>query len=110
MQADRFQTPPEPWLLAGNKQSLIWAVGCPDGPRSEAWVVKAHFNQRGQTSVYIGTRRQMGTVKLSMHEGWWQFAFTAESISRLPPDVDRQLTKFTPPNEIARGWRRAAVI
>ena len=51
----------------------------------------------------------MGQVKLSIHEGCWQYAFTSEAMPRLPPGMDRRLATFTPPGEMAPGWRRAAV-
>lgn len=51
-------------MLTGNKMALVWAVGHPEAAHSETWVVKAHANARGQTSIYVGTRRQMSTVKL----------------------------------------------
>lgn len=52
----------------------------------------------------------MAVVKLSIHEGYWRFAFTSESIHGLSRGAARQLTRFSPPDEIASGWRRAAVI
>jgi hypothetical protein len=106
----QLQQPPRPVVLTGNKKALVWGVGHPDAAHSETWVVKAHANRRGQTSVYVGTRRQMGQVKLSIHEGCWQYAFTSEAMPRLPAGMDRRLATFTPPREVAPGWRRAAVI
>lgn len=106
----QLQQPPQPLALRGRKKALVWAVGHPDGAHSETWVVKAHANRQGQTSVYVGTRRQMSQVKLSIHEGCWQYAFTSEAVPRLPHGTDRRLATFTPPGEVAPGWRRAAVI
>jgi hypothetical protein len=108
--AKELQQPPRPIALTGNKKALVWGVGHPDAAHCETWVVKAHANKRGQTSVYVGTRRQMGQVKLSIHEGCWQYAFTSEAAPRLPAGMDRRLATFTPPKEVAPGWRRAAVI
>jgi hypothetical protein len=105
-----FQTPPEPRVLTGTKETLKWAVGSASGPRSQTWVVKADTNKRGQDSVFIGTRRHMGSLKLSIHESWWQIAFTKEIAPRLPAGTERRLSRFTPPPEIAPGWRRAAVV
>jgi len=36
--------------------------------------------------------------------------FTKEFAARLPEGLERQLSLFTPPPEIAPGWRRAAIV
>ncbi|MDT5333480.1 MAG: hypothetical protein QOF31_4777 [Mycobacterium sp.] len=54
--------------------------------------------------------RSCATISpVDSHRGpWWQF--TKEFAPRLPEGTERQLSLFTPPPELAPGWRRAAVV
>jgi hypothetical protein len=52
----------------------------------------------------------MSAVKLSIHEDYWQFAFTQEAIRGLPPGMPRQLARFVPSADVAPGWQRAVII
>ena len=109
----QFQTPPEPVILDGNKKKLRWAVGAADGPRSHTWVVSAHRRAKDdQHNVYVGTEQHMGKVKLSLHEpSIWQIGYTREYAHNRWPGLNRSpLSTFTPPPELAPGWKRAAAI
>lgn len=109
----QFQTPPEPIILDGTKKKLKWAVGAADGPRSHTWVVSAHRRAKDdQHNVYVGTEPHMGAVKLSLHEpSIWQIGYTREYVHARGPKLNRRpFSTFTPPPELAPGWKRAAVI
>jgi hypothetical protein len=93
----QLQQPPRPVLLAGNKKAFVWGVGHTDAAHSETWVVKAHANKRGQTSVYVGTRRQMGQVNLSIHAGCWLFC-------NVSPGPSMPGGPFALPGSARCGW------
>jgi hypothetical protein len=61
--------------------------------------------------VFIGLRNRMGVLKLSLHEVKWRMAYTKQAAERhLPEGVDRVVTRWEHPPELAQGWRRGAVI
>jgi hypothetical protein len=88
--------------------AVRFAVGDPTGLRSQMWSVVAN---RTSNDVYIGLRVRMHDVKLTLHPRKWRMAFTQQAAARLlPPDVDRVLHRWTPPVELALGWRQGATI
>lgn len=90
--------------------SIRWAVGTPDGPRSQSWSL---FGSTHHDDVYLGPRYQTGAIKLSLHcSGRWRMAWTekyAKSVG-MHDDVDRVLTRWEPPEEIRPGWRHAVTL
>lgn len=95
----------------GPGKSIRWAVGSPDGPRSQVWNIKGHKSKR---DVFIGVRDEMGTVKLSLHETKWRLAYTAEYHREFMPPERNRLIKSWPPSpelvEPGSGWRHALTI
>lgn len=102
----RRSTPPEP-MLEPRDRKLRFAVKDQAGNSSATWSVIGH--QRTD-DVYIGARTHMREVKLSLHRTTWRLAMTEQAAARLPPSVDRVLTRWTPPAEIGPGWRFGATI
>jgi hypothetical protein len=88
---------------------IRWAVGSPDGPRSQSWSVVGHGNT---DDVYVGLRSHMGETKLSLHPAKWRLALTEQAAAHhgLPSEVDRVVTRWTQPPEVASGWRHGATI
>ena len=90
--------------------SIRWAVGTPDGPRSQSWSL---FGSTNHDDVYLGPRCQTGAIKLSLHRsGRWRMAWTekyAKSVG-MQDNVDRVLTRWNPPQEIRPGWRHAVTL
>jgi hypothetical protein len=90
--------------------SIRWAVGSPDGPRSQSWLLKG---SRSDDDVYLGPRWDIGVIKLSLHRsGRWRMAWTdeyADSVG-LPADTDRVLGRWEPPADIRPGWRHAVTV
>ena len=97
--------PPPQYVRRG--ESIRWAVGTPEGPRSQVWTVKGH---RNTDDVYLALRDRMDVVKLSFHRGTWRLANTAEAAAVLPDGQDRVLTRWSPTAEVRPGWRRAATV
>ncbi len=91
-------------------ESIRWAVGTPDGPRSQSWSL---FGSTNDDDVYLGPRSQTHAIKLSLHRsGRWRMAWTekyAKSVG-MPDDVDRVLTWRDPPEEVRPGWRHAVML
>lgn len=59
--------------------SIRWAVGTPDGPRSQSWSL---FGSTNHDDVYLGPRCQTGAIKLSLHRsGRWRMAWTEKYAS-----------------------------
>lgn len=72
--------------LAMAKQSLHFAVGCQDGPRSSEWIVVASGGD-----VYITGAGLGSTLKVSLHEsGQWQSAFVREFFEKKPDWLEAQ--------------------
>jgi hypothetical protein len=70
--------------------------------RSSTWSVVGAKRER---NVYIGARQAMGHHKLSLHRsGQWRFAQNEPK----DDEQDRVLMRYTPPPEVAPGWRLAA--
>jgi hypothetical protein len=88
---------------------IRWVVGTPAGPRSHTWSVVGHNTG---DDVFIGLRNHMGQQKLSLHPAKWRMAFTEQAANamQLPDGVDRAITRWEHPPELAPGWRRGAVI
>ncbi|MBV9652225.1 MAG: hypothetical protein JO296_19090 [Pseudonocardiales bacterium] len=90
--------------------SIRWAVGTPDGPRSQSWSL---FGSTNHDDVYLGPRWQTGAIKLSLHRsGRWRMAWTekyAKSVG-MPDNVNRVLTRWNPPQESRAGWRHAVTL
>lgn len=105
-EADSFPVPQR----ASPGESIRWAVGTPDGPRSQSWSL---FGSTYDDDVYLGPRSQTRAIKLSLHRsGRWRMAWTekyAKSVG-LPEDVDRVLSRWDPPQEIRPGWRHAVTL
>lgn len=103
---DPFPTPQR----RGCGGTIRWAVGDPDGLRSQSWNI---VGSSTDDDVYIGPRMQMGAIKLSLHRsGRWRMAWTeeyAESIG-MPEDEDRVLGRWDPPDEVRPGWRHAVTV
>jgi hypothetical protein len=91
-------------------ESIRWAVGTPDGPRSQSWSL---FGSTNHDDVYLGPRSQTHAIKLSLHRsGRWRMAWTkkyAKSVG-MPDDMDRMLTRWDPPEEIRPGWQHAVTL
>lgn len=86
-----------------------FAVGKPEGPRSNIWVL---FTGKKENDIYISMRNFADLIKLSLHKsGSWQWAITKEYASGpspvLPASGDRMLDKWECPPEFAPGWVKA---
>jgi hypothetical protein len=102
-----LHVPPPPQIL-DRPGTIRWAVGSPVGPRSQTWSVVGHARN---DDVFIGLRDRMGVMKLSLHGVKWRMAYTEQVAERhLPEGVDRVLTRWEHPPELAPGWRRGAAI
>lgn len=100
-------SPPPPQVL-DKPGTIRWAVGAPEGPRSHTWSV---VGQASTDDVFVGIRDHMHVMKLSLHESKWRMALTDQAAARhLPPGVDRVVTRWNQPEEMARGWRHAACV
>lgn len=98
--------PPDPQNLTA-PGAIRWAVGTPSGPRSHTWTVAVQADH----SVYIGLRRHMGDMKLSLHPAKWRMALTTEAARQhLAEGEDRVITRWEHPPELAKGWKHGAVI
>ena len=61
--------------------------------------------------MFIGPRNRMDVMKLSLHEVKWRISYTEQAAERhLPEGVDRVVTRWEHPPELASGWRHGAVI
>ncbi|GAA1280979.1 hypothetical protein GCM10009609_51230 [Pseudonocardia aurantiaca] len=94
-----------------------FAVGSPSGPRSQSWVVAGHTgksaNRDTSNDVYVGTRKQMGLMKLSLHQREWRLAVPRQTAERFAiPLADRAVAVWPPTPEIAQGagWRTSGMI
>lgn len=89
---------------------IRWAVGSPDGPRSQSWSL---FGSASDDDVYIGPRWDGGVIKLSLHRsGRWRMAWDdryADSLGLSEGD-DRVLARWEPPEDIRPGWRHAVTV
>lgn len=89
---------------------IRWAVGSPDGPRSQSWLLKGNGSD---DDVYLGPRWDTGGIKLSLHRsGRWRMAWTdeyAESVG-LPVGAERVLGRWEPPADIRSGWLHAVTV
>lgn len=95
-------------LIHPPDRTLRFAVGRPEGLRSSTWTVLGHVRDG---DVYIGSRSNMRETKLSLHRsGIWRLAYTEESGRSATLDGDRVLTRYEPPAEVVKGWRRGATI
>ena len=84
---------------------LRFAVGEPNGLRSETWVIVG--GTRGR-DVYVGASSNMGFYKLSLHNsGRWRLAQVDRNVTDEGGKVDRVLMRFDPPTPVADGWRFA---
>lgn len=59
--------PPEPVVLDG-PGAVRFAAGSESGPRSHTWRVQGVTNASGHDDIYVGTRRTMRGVKISLHD------------------------------------------
>ena len=90
--------------------SIRWAVGTPEGPRSQSWSL---FGSTNDDDVYLGPRSQTHAIKLSLHRSdRWRMAWTKEYAKSvgMPDDMDRVLTRWHPPEEVRPGWRHAVTL
>lgn len=108
-----MQPEPDPFPAPqrrGPGGSIRWAVGSPDGPRSQSWLLKG---SRSDDDVYLGPRWDTGVIKLSLHRiGRWRMSWTdeyADSVG-LPADTDRVLGRWELPADIRPGWRHAVTV
>jgi hypothetical protein len=59
--------PPECVVL--DKPGVVrWAVGSDNAPRSHTWRVEGFCNASGHDDIYVGTRRTMRALKISLHD------------------------------------------
>ncbi|MFA4083708.1 hypothetical protein [Mycobacteroides salmoniphilum] len=75
--------------------------------------MKAHSRTKdGQHNIYVGTKEQMGAVKLSLHEpSIWQIGYDGNYFGKRWPDETRQpFHTFVPSPDLATGWKHATVI
>lgn len=75
--------------------AVRFAVGSPDGPRSQSWVIARH-GSRGRNSdtaddVFLGTRTQMKLIKLSLHRSVWRLAVQRPKADELLIPCDQRL-------------------
>lgn len=102
-----LHVPPPPQIL-DRPGTIRWAVGSPAGPRSHTWNVVGHATR---DDVFIGLRDRMDVMKLSLHEVKWRMAYDEKWAERhVSEGVDRVLTRWKHPPELAPGWCRGAVI
>lgn len=70
-----MQPDPDPFPAPQNRGpggSIRWAVGSPDGPRSQSWLITG---SKTDDDVYLGPRWDTGVIKLSLHRsGRWRMA------------------------------------
>lgn len=95
--------------MGKKKQHLRFAAGSPDERRSSVWSV---ITNPHRSDVYIGQRRAMGMMKISLHEGQWRLAFTKESGSLVPGTENRTHPSWiwVPQPEFSRGWTQGPSI
>jgi hypothetical protein len=89
---------------------IRWAVGDPDGRRSQSWTV---FGSRNSNDFYVGPRFQVDRFKVSLHEsGKWRLAWADEFAPKLglPEGQDRVLQRWRPPAGLATGLDTAATV
>ncbi len=98
--------PPTP-LLFPRDRTLRFRVQGPGALASRTWSVIAHKNT---DDIYVGLRDRMRDMKLSLHRQTWRLALLGEAAQRLPPGVDRVLSRWSPTPTLAQGWQRAATI
>ena len=86
---------------------IRWAVGSPEGPRSQTWMLIGRSNG----DIYLAPRHKMHEVKLSLHPTKWRMAWTEQAAAHhVPPGQDRVITRWDKPPEMRRGWRHAACV
>lgn len=110
-----FPEPPSglscPADMAREENTIRFAVGTADGPRSSIWRVWVESDG----SIYVGERYTAGRLKASLHpSGSWRIAFTdsseAQRLMGGADDTDRAFDKFGPSREMALGVRRAFTV
>jgi hypothetical protein len=98
--------------------AVRFAVGTPDGSRSQSWVIARHgsrgTNPDTADDVFLGTRTQMKLIKLSLHQNVWRLAVQRPKADKLLISRDKRLLAMWPPTpEIGidgSRWRVGAMI
>ena len=75
------------------------------------WRAEGDVNEKGEETIYFGTRQTMGDMKLSLHPKWWGYGYTGEfAAARGLDSRNRHISEYDPRSrEVAPGWARAAV-
>jgi hypothetical protein len=103
--------PPEPVVL-DHPGVVRFAVGSETGPRSHSWRVQGVTNASGHDDIYVGTRRTMNLVKMSLHDARpprYPEPATVFTWHERDPDTNQQTRKMslalgrTAP--LIPGWR-----
>ena len=96
-------------LVLDRPETIRFAAVTAAGKRSATWSVTASKNSN---DVYMGGRKTMQTLKLSLHQsGRWRMAMTeAAAAEHLAPGDDRVFSRWAPGIELAPGWHTGAYI
>lgn len=89
-----------------------FAAGSENGPRSDTWRVEGVSNASGHDDIYVGTRRAMKAVKISLHDAKpprYPEPSTVFTWDEPDPDNNRLVRKMTltmtRTTPVATGWR-----
>lgn len=100
-------SPPPPQML-DRPGTIRWAVGSPEGPRSQTWNVVGHEKKN---DVFVGLRDRMANIKLSLHPAKWRLAYTRQAGPEYVEEgQDRLIARFDKPDELSPGWRHGCTI
>jgi hypothetical protein len=108
--------PPEPVVLY-HPGVVRFAVGSETGPRSHSWRVEGVTNASGHDDIYVGTRRTMNLVKMSLHDAKpprYPEPATVFSWDERDPDTNQQTRKLSLPlgrtSPVIPGWHHELTI